>query len=230
MNVALNTNINSVTTNAYAMHNDQKSVATNKEQSDISKKDGVILELSEEARQTDYVIIKEKNADSHEENYNLSETAETVSTKSLSTSEIRTYQRYLNSLGFYSGSIDGNASSKASIKAITNFQRVYGLTESGTIDSATASKLNTAYHANSAYKTCSGLKTIADKLGLDNTQKENFALSWTFLKIGMGLSTAQAAGVMGNIYQESGFSASNAQDSSCPGLYDKNYTFNAMDY
>lgn len=55
MNVALNTNINSVTTNAYAMRNDQKSVATNKEQSDISKK--MVLYLNYQKRQDKRIIL-----------------------------------------------------------------------------------------------------------------------------------------------------------------------------
>ncbi|MGN0374633.1 MAG: phage tail tip lysozyme [Butyrivibrio sp.] len=136
----------------------------------------------------------------------------------------------MRTLGFYTGSTDGNATSTAMKTAIKNFQRVYGLSQNQTLDSATTTKLNTVYNSYYSCYNSSDTSEVVNKLGLDNTQKKNFALTWTFLRTGMGLTIEQAAGVMGNIFAESGFSASNAEDiKGYPGMYNSNYTYSTTD-
>lgn len=60
---------------------------------------------------------------------------------------------------------------------------------------------------------------------MDQNQKETFVACWN--KLGqMGLSREHIIAVMANIYAESRFSATNAQESyGYIGLYDDNYTF-----
>lgn len=79
-------------------------------------------------------------------------------------------------------------------------------------------------------KTSDGIDEITSSFGLDSAQANNFALTWTFLKEGMGLTDAQASGVMGNIYHESRFSSTNAQDSyGYSGIYNTNYSYSTTD-
>ena len=49
-------------------------------------------------------------------------------------------------------------------------------------------------------------------LGLDYIEKQNLAKIWTFLRVGMGFTKNQAAGICGNFYNESKFSSDNAQE------------------
>ena len=124
-------------------------------------------------------------------------------------------QNALFSLGFYNGATDGNLTSEKSKTAIRQFQKVYGLAENGRVDSATKKKLNSAYAMKSKITNSSAVANIdkeIDKYTMDYIQRENFAKTWTFLRVGMGLTKKQAAGVCGNILAESVFSADNAQD------------------
>ena len=69
-------------------------------------------------------------------------------------------------------------------------------------------------------------------LGLDYIEKQNLAKIWTFLRVGMGFTKNQAAGICGNFYNESKFSSDNAQEQK-GGKYkndhDSGYTFSTDD-
>lgn len=76
------------------------------------------------------------------------------------------------------------------------------------------------------------LDEVFKEIGVnDNVQATTFALTWTFLQEGMGLNAIQAAGVMGNIAQESRFSTTNAQDKDekgnplYPGIDNPEYSY-----
>lgn len=142
-----------------------------------------------------------------------------------------TYQSQLSSLGFYNGPMDGNLTSSMSILAIKNFQKTYSLSIYGTLDANTKNKLETAYNAMSKYSKSEGVANIVNTWNLDTIQRKNFILCWTFLKVGMSLTDAQAAGVMGNIKQESDFSSSNANNKKMgnDSIYDTDYVYNTDD-
>ena len=60
----------------------------------------------------------------------------------------------------------------------------------------------------------------------DDIQKTTFALTWTFLREGMGLTITQAAGMMGNIGWEARFSTINAQETKgYPGVFNPEYEY-----
>lgn len=142
-------------------------------------------------------------------------------------------QTALHSLGFYSGPTDGNLLSKESKRAIENFQKVYGLYEDGKMNGATKKKLTSAYTMKCEIMSSSAISNIDKEIkekSLDYTQRDTFANVWTFLRVGMGLTKAQAAGVCGNILAESVFSADNAQDSfGYSGVHNKKYTYSVGD-
>lgn len=138
----------------------------------------------------------------------------------------------LFSLGFYSGPTDGNITSERSKTAIRHFQKVYGLTEDEKMNNTTKKKLNSAYTMKSKIMSSSALIDIdkkLDKYTMDYTQRDTFANTWTFLRVGMGLTKRQTAGVCANIMAESVFSADNAQDSSYLGVHNRNYKYNEND-
>lgn len=148
-----------------------------------------------------------------------------------STSSNQQLQSHLSSLGFYSGPINGDFTTDLSKKAVTNFQKVYGLTANGVMNNTTISKLNevnTMYSRISSSSALTGLAS-SSKLNLDSIEKKNLAKIWTFLRVGMGLTTNQTAGVCGNLYAESRFASDNAQNSSYPGDHNTNYKFSVSD-
>lgn len=173
-------------------------------------------------------VIYEKS--SNIESYGLYSSSG-VSTQKLSNNY--QIQTALFSLGFYSGPTDGNLSSEMSKKAIKNFQRVYGLCQSGTMNGATKTKLNKAYSMKCKIMSSSAISNIDKEITeytFDYTQKDTFANVWTFLRVGMGLTQRQAAGVCGNILCESVFSADNAQDrAGYPGVHNKDYKYSTTD-
>lgn len=150
-------------------------------------------------------------------------------------------QNALHSLGFYSGPTDGNLKSDLCRKAIKNFQKVYGLYESETMNGATKTKLNKAYTMKSKIAKSNVAKEIDkafDNYTMDYIQRDTFANTWVFLRVGMGLTVKQTAGVCGNIMNESVFSADNAQDElevngvtiTYPGVHNKNdYSYQVKD-
>ena len=139
----------------------------------------------------------------------------------------------MHSLGFYSGPTDGNLSSKASKRAIENFQKVYGLYKNGEMNGATKQKLTSAYTMKCNIMRSSAISNIdkaIEEKSLDYIQRDTFANVWTFLRIGMGLTKRQAAGVCGNILAESVFSADNAEDKKgYPGAHNKEYKYSTRD-
>lgn len=137
-------------------------------------------------------------------------------------------QKALKNLGFYNDKIDGNLESNASKKAIINFQKVYGLNESGTMNENTCSRLAVAdYFKTSAVSIVNN--TELSKI-VDEKTKENFACLWAFLRVGMNLSVTHASAVMGNINAESGFSSDNLQNTNNQNtLHDPEYIYNAYD-
>lgn len=127
----------------------------------------------------------------------------------------REIQGALGGLGFYVGPLDGSLKSDLMEKAIKNFQRVYGLEKTGKMNAETQKMLKKA----STMRTNCILDSNFDKLAkhrdftFDYKQKQDFLNTWTFLRVGMGLSREQVAGVCGNIRGESEFSSDNAQNS-----------------
>ena len=152
-------------------------------------------------------------------------------TSSNSVSLNQQYQSRLSVLGFYSGPMDDNLSSDISKKAIKNFQMVYGLTTNGTLNSTTKSKLSTAYANYNQIYSSSSFATLSSSsnFNLDSTERMNFARTWAFLKVGMGLTPKQISGVMGNMYAESRFSSDNANNQSYPGDHNSSYSYSAND-
>lgn len=60
--------------------------------------------------------------------------------------------------------------------------------------------------------------------------RDNFAKTWAFFRVGMGLSVYQASGVLGNIMAESGCIPDNAKDTDTnKKLHDKDYKYNVSD-
>ena len=144
--------------------------------------------------------------------------------------ENQNYQSKLSALGFYNGPIDGNINSSVSRSAISLFQKVYGVTgETGSLGSKTKSKIYAAYNTYNNAICSQGIENLKSTYKLDNTEKANVAKVWAFLRTGMGLTTKQSAGVMGNILLESRFASDNAQDSKYPKDHNSNYAYKAND-
>lgn len=150
----------------------------------------------------------------------------------------RQFQNNLKTLGFYSGSVatDGNLGSQESMRAIKNFQRVYGLSVNGGSNEETRAKLNEVITFYNNTLKDSELSTVAQRVKgfsdySENVVKADVARAWTFLRVGMGLTAKQAAGVMGNIMHESGASPTNAQDGmmGVEKLRDTTYSYSATD-
>ena len=139
------------------------------------------------------------------------------------------YQAYLSALGFYSGAMDGNMNSQASKNAIKNFQKVYGLSENGSLNSSTKGKLESAYSSYNSVYTSNSFATLNSNFNLDYSERVNFARTWAFLRVGMGLRADQASAVMGNFEQESRFASDNASDSRYPGDHNGGYPFRTND-
>ena len=152
---------------------------------------------------------------------------EIASTRSSITDTYKAYQTKLKDLGFYSGSIDGNLSTAASKKAILNFQKLYSMNETGTMDGNTIGSLSSIYSQYS--KAYTATANLPSYYSLDTEQKKNVARVWVYLKNRMGLNSVQAAGAMGNIMQESLFSATNANDGFYPGANNPDYNFSQTD-
>ena len=145
-------------------------------------------------------------------------------------SEARQYQIALRDLGFYSGNFSGDIGNKTFLTAVQNFEKVYNDSISNGFSNALRKQiLSVAEKYNTCVKS-TGMKNLVNTFNLDVTQQNTIAKTWVFLKEGMGLTSNQTAGVMGNIYAESKFSCTNAQDRlGYPGLYNPEYNFSASD-
>lgn len=151
----------------------------------------------------DLGVVYEKSSNNQEFEFY---TAEAISAPKLSNNY--QIQNALFSLGFYSGATDGNLTSNRSKTAIKHFQKVYGIAENGKMDGTTKNKLSAAYAMKSKIMNSSAIANIdkeIDEYTMDYTQRDTFAKTWTFLRVGMGLTQRQAAGVCGNILAESVF-------------------------
>ncbi len=139
------------------------------------------------------------------------------------------YQDLLGIMGFYNGPHDGNLSRCQT--AIKNFQSVYGLNKSGALDQVTKSKLESACstYEKILYSDAMNKLTQNEDFSYDSAQKSNFAGTWAFLKVGMGLSNNQICGIMGNMNFESRLSTDNAHDASHPGVHNSSYNFSVND-
>lgn len=139
-------------------------------------------------------------------------------------------QSALKTLGFYFGPYDGSLTSEASKKAIRNFQTVYGLDCTGTMNQATLSKLDLVdgFRARAADILRENANNELVK-GLDYYEKENFANIWAFLRLGMKLDATHASAVMANINAESGFSSDNLQDEGVVTHHDPDYVYDVND-
>ena len=136
---------------------------------------------------------------------------QTGSARALSSNQ--SIQTSLKTLGFYYGPYDGSLTSAASKKAIRNFQTVYGLDCTGTMNQTTLSKLELV---DGFRNRAAGILTenAQNELvkGLDYYEKENFASIWAFLRLGMKIDATHASAVMANIKAESGFSSDNLEN------------------
>lgn len=139
----------------------------------------------------------------------------------------RKAKQALKNLGFYSGPDDSNLSTSDAKKAIRNFQKVYGLSVTGTADNNTLIKLDVASNYKSKAAQALQNSSIPSQFYMDYYEKENFARTWAFLRVGMGLNDAQASGVLGNIKAESNFSSDNAQGYA--GAHNPDYTYRIDD-
>lgn len=161
--------------------------------------------------------------------YNADGVVNAVSPASASSSN-RSIQIALMELGFYTEKIDGNITSASMKKAIGNFQTVYGLTKTGTMDQDTKSKLDLVSsfrnRAASIVSQYQGTDVIKD---LDSVEKQNFANIWTFLRLEMEIDAAHAAAVMGNIKAESWFSSNNLENENDVTHHDPNYKYEIYD-
>lgn len=214
--------INETTSNE--IYESKQYTGSRRESADVSENQttssGVIYEHETEPTPQSYVYTKEQ----------IMGTA--ASTENLQ------FQNNLKILGFYSGSVatDGNLGSAESLRAIKNFQRVYGLAINGGSNEETRAKLNEVITFYNNTLNDPELSTVAQiKKGYsdysESVVKADVARAWTFLRAGMGLTAKQAAGVMGNIMSESGASPTNAQDSKMgtKKLRDTDYTYSATD-
>lgn len=139
-------------------------------------------------------------------------------------------QNALSGLGFYSGPPDGSLTSERMEKAIKNFQRVYGIKKTGEMDETTQMKLKKATTMRKECIMDSDFDNLVESRGFDTKQKSDFLNTWTFLRVGMGLSRKQAAGVCGNIVAESKFSSDNAEDGKgYKGIHDTKYKYKVDD-
>lgn len=109
----------------------------------------------------------------------------------------------------------------------------YGLYECGKMNGATKKKLTSAYTMKCDIMQSTAISNIdkeIDKYTFDYAQRDTFANTWTFLRVGMGLKKSQAAGVCGNIIAESVFSADNAEDEKGYwGVHNKEYKYSTTD-
>lgn len=162
---------------------------------------------------------------------------ETNATRAVDVAANKNAQNYLKKLGFYSGSVvsDGNMLTDESIKAIKNFQTAYGLTANGMWNKKTESMLTNAINEYNKVFDSSGVVTVA-RIKSDYSDynedviKKNVSRIWAFLKVGMQLDDVHAAALMGNIMEESGASANNAQDTDGDRkLFDSNYQYKSSD-
>ena len=144
-------------------------------------------------------------------------------------------QIWLKQLGFYNGEINGELYTDKSRKAIKNFQRVYNLPQSGQMENSAVNKLKevmTCYRTTASRSDLGKITQLVNgHTGYSETQvRDNFAKIWAFLKVGMGLTDAQASGVAGNIMFESGCYPTNAQDKcGYPGINNPEYKYKTND-
>ena len=75
-------------------------------------------------------------------------------------------QNFLSGLGFYKGAINGDFSSDASKKAISNFQKVYGLNVDGKMTDKTRKKLQEVHNMYSRVSTGKELTALASNSNL----------------------------------------------------------------
>lgn len=154
---------------------------------------------------------------------------QTGSARALSSNQ--SIQTSLKTLGFYYGPYDGSLTSAASKKAIRNFQTVYGLDCTGTMNQTTLSKLELV---DGFRNRAAGILTenAQNELvkGLDYYEKENFASIWAFLRLGMKIDATHASAVMANIKAESGFSSDNLRDTETnKNHHDTDYVYKTDD-
>ena len=150
---------------------------------------------------------------------------------SRSLSSNQSIQSALKTLGFYYGTYDGSLTTDASKKAIRNFQTVYGLDCTGTMNQATLSKLDLVDgFRNRAANILRENSNNTLVKGLDYYEKENYANIWAFLRLGMKLDATHASAVMANIKAESGFSSDNLRDTETnKNHHDTDYVYKSED-
>jgi peptidoglycan hydrolase-like protein with peptidoglycan-binding domain len=197
---------------------DENSAIINKvetENKSVMDDTAVILNLSDDAISDGIVMVKN-----------------TASTFALTSSQINSAQTNLRRLGFYNGSNTGVVSTEMQ-ESIRNFQKVYGMEETGLLTQNVYDKIREVNIKFTNIYNSNTLNTLAlnSEFNLDATQKKNFALIWTFLDKSMGISGEQIVGVMANIRAESGFSSDNLQDPSNGPytIHDPNYVYNEYD-
>ena len=202
--------------NTYGVSNENTvTVNSTKTENEVSLDDtAAILSLSEEAFGDGVVTVKSSGA------------------RAISSTEIIATQNNLRTLGFYSGGNTGYVNTEMR-NAIRNFQKVYGMAETGSLTQNVYDKVREVTIKFNTIYNSSALNNLAldSNFSLDSTQKKNFALIWTFLDKSMGLTGQQIVGAMANIMAESGFSNDNLKDvdPNNPTLHDPNYEYDATD-
>ena len=128
------------------------------------------------------------------------------------------FQLYLSVLGFYNGKNDYNLFSTETQKALSNFNKVYGLSDDQKLRNI-LSKIVAAYTTYNKVISSDKLKKLTETLvgdelafKYDDIQKSNFAKVWAFLEVGYNLDVPKIAGVLGCMNLESRLSSDNAND------------------
>lgn len=125
------------------------------------------------------------------------------------------YQTYLKDLGFYNGAIDGVYGDEFK-KALVCFQKAYGsdykvdkvLDVSSSMPDSLKNwiqKVGAAYYTNYANGKATAAMKALNISSSETEKKQNFARIMTFLEKGIGCTTNQIAGILGNVMQESEF-------------------------
>ena len=134
------------------------------------------------------------------------------------------FQSYLSALGFYNGKNDYNLFSKETQKALSNFNKVYGLSDDqklGNILSKIVAAYTTYNKVISSEKLNNLIKCEKENFDYDDIQKKNFAKTWAFFEVGYSYNVTQISGVLGCINQESVVSSDNANNDAMRALASK---------
>lgn len=162
----------------------------------------------------DTAVIYEKGTGTMSDSFTYSYTS--VKAVSSASDPYGKYKTYLSDMGFYEGAIDEVYDDEFR-RALVCFQKAYGSRQgysqvvdiSGGIPASLKKwiqEVGAAFYTNLHNgKSTAAMKALGIE-GMNFEKKRSFARILTFLEKGMGCTAHQAAGVLGNIMEESGFS------------------------